>query len=51
MSDYIAQIQALMGPDTDYDRDQDLDRTDLGDLYDDVYDQEGNRVTGPSIMD
>lgn len=51
MSDFIARVEALTGPDTDYDRDQDLDRTDLGDLYDDVYDLEGNRIVGPSVMD
>lgn len=51
MSDFVARIEALMGPDTDYDRDQGLDREDMGLIYDDVYDSEGNRVIGPSVMD
>ncbi len=50
MSDFVARIEAITGPETDYDRDQGQDRDDL-EFYDDVYDLEGNRIVGPSVMD
>jgi hypothetical protein len=51
VSDFIAQIEALLGPETDYDRNQDVDNTSRGPIYDDVYDKDGNLIVGPSVMD
>ena len=51
MSDFIARVEALLGPETDYDRTEGVDNTSRGPDYDDVYDENGNLIVGPSVMD
>jgi hypothetical protein len=51
MSDFIARVEELLGPETNYDTTEGVDDTSRGPIYDDVYDKDGNLIVGPSVMD